>query len=253
MKTLSFGSGLGRSIVVAAFILMALSSREVGAAEESAWAFLGFSDDGGFVAVEIFGVHEDSGAPYSIIRIIDTKANQFVVPPITTCVGQGCDDTKLAKPTQKEVRTINREKAKEALARFRIDINLQGQRTKLSWKQRAHGDPGSGAVGMARETAQFRWLNADWTLVLQEVPAPNGRDTGNGPPRMIDLRLQKYGSELILQKDKSIPKSRGTGIYWYELDTMITYNNSVLVVLRYARPGDEGPDVSQLFVTGAGF
>jgi hypothetical protein len=67
----------------------------------------------------------------------------------------------------------------------------------------------------------------------------------------VSARLQKYGTELVLQKDKSLPKSRGAGIYWYELDTMITYRSSLLVVLRHARPGHEGVDVSQMFVTGA--
>jgi len=102
---------------------------------------------------------------------------------------------------------------------------------------------------MAQETAHFRWVNVDWTLVLQEIPAASGNTAGNGLPRMIDLRLQRLAMELILQKDKSIPKSRGAGIYSYGLDTVITYKNILLVVLRYVQPGRQGPDISQMFVT----
>ena len=238
------------STSIIAFVLTALASQRVRATQESEWAFLGFSLDGDYAAVEIFGVHEDGGSPYSVIRIIDTKANRFTLPPITTCIGQGCEDPRSPHPTMKEVRTRNRLKAKESLVRYRIEPNLQGERTKLSAKQRTSTNQGSGVAGLAQETAQFRWLNSDWTLMLQETPAPGGTDGGSGRPRMIDLRLQRYGAEVTLQRDASVPKSRGAGIYSYELDTVLTYGSSLVVVLRFARPGRQGPEVSQLFVTG---
>jgi predicted secreted protein len=103
---------------------------------------------------------------------------------------------------------------------------------------------------MAQETAQFAWLGAYCSLVLREVPAPGAAEGGKRSARMIDLRLQRSGAEVILQKDESIPKSRGAGIYSYEVEAAITYKNSLLVVLRYARPDNRGPDISQLFVTG---
>jgi predicted secreted protein len=235
---------------MAACLASALASRSV-RAEESSWAFVGFSQDGSFAAVEMFGTRGDRESPYSTIRIIDTKANQFTGPPITTCVGQGCAELpKSAEPGLKEVRTWNRERAREALGRFRIDLNLQGTRNSLSTKQRMSVDQGQGTGGMAREAIQFRWLDADCTLVLQEVPAPNGKD--GGASRMIDLRLQRGGTELVLQKDARIPQSRGTGIYSYEMDSMITYGTTLLVVLRYTRPGQRGPEIAQMFVTAAG-
>jgi len=241
LRRRAFGCGAA----ILAFLLATLASQRVWAAEESSWAFLGFSDDGASAAVEVFGAQADGDSPYSTIRIIDTKTNQFAGPAITTCVGQGCEAPTNPNPTLKEVRTQNRQKAKEALGRFRIDANLQGERIRWSAKQRTLGQQGSN--GMARETAQFRWLDADWTLALQEVQSP-GPDNGHGHPRMIDLRLQKYGAEFILQKDKSVPKSRGTGIYSYELDAAIGYRGSLLVVLRYTRSAPHGPDISQLFV-----
>jgi predicted secreted protein len=249
MKTTSSNNKHYCSTAIMAFFLTLLSSQQVRATEESAWAFLGFSEAGDYAAVEIFGVHEDGGSAYSMIRIIDTKANRFAVPPITTCVGQGCEDPKNPYPTTKEARTRNRLKAQEPLARFRIDVNFQGEWTKLSAKQRTSMDQGSGVGGTAQEIVQFKWLNTDLTLMLQEIPAPNGKDGGFGPPRMIDLRLQRYGAEITLQRDSSIPKSRGAGIYSYELDTVITHKNSLLVVVRHTRPGHQGPTISQMFVT----
>jgi predicted secreted protein len=250
MKTSTSNDKRRLGAVLVAFLLTVLSSRQVRATEESAWAFLGFSDDGDYAAVEIFGVHGDE-SPHSTIRIINTKANQFVGPPISTCMGrgQGCEDAKNPNATQKEARTRNRLKAKEALASHRIDANLQGEWTKLSAKQRSIVDQGSGDDGMAIETIPLRWQGVDWNLVLQEVPAPGGKNAGYGQPRMIDLRLQKNGNEFSLQKDRAIPRSRGTGIYSYGLDTAITYRNTLLVVLRYARPGRDGSEITQLFVT----
>ena len=253
MHPLSSSKKLHHSIaglaVLLTVMLTVLSSRRVHATEESEWAFLGFSLEGDYAAVESFGVHEDGGSAYSMIRIIDTKANRFASPPISTCVGQGCEASKNQNPTTKEARTLNRLKAKESLVRFRIEPNLQGERIRLSAKQRTSANQAAGVGGMAQESAQFRWRNVDWTLVLQETPAPSGTSGEHGTPRMIDLRLQRSGAEAILQRDSSIPKSRGAGIYSYELDTVITYGSSLFVVLRYARPGHQGPDVSQMFVT----
>jgi predicted secreted protein len=249
MKTTPSSESKRCSTAIMAFLLPLLSSPTVRAAEESSWAFLGFSPDGSYAAVETFGVHEDGGSPYSVIRIVDTKGNRFAGPAITTCIGQGCEDAKNPNPTMKEARTRNRVKAKEALARFAIDANLQGERPKLSARQRTSVAQGSGGGGMAQEQAQFRWQGVDCSLVLQEVPAPDGTGGGDKSPRMIDLRLQRYGTELVLQSDKSIPKSRGAGIYSYELDAVITYGGSLLVVLRHTRPGHPGPLTSQMFVT----
>lgn len=241
------GDGLRLAGAIVVCLACALSSRSVHA-EESSWAFVGFSQDGIFAAVEMFGTRGDLESPYSMIRIIDTKANQFVGPPITTCVGQGCAPLKSAEASLKDVRSLNREKAREPLGRFHIDANLQGNRNSLSTRQRSSVEQGGG--GLARESIRFRWLDADCTLVLQEVAAPNSKD--GGASRMIDLRLQRPGSELVLQKDARIPQSRGAGIYSYELDSMITYGNTLLVVLRYTRPGPRGPEIAQMFVTAAG-
>jgi predicted secreted protein len=249
MRTLPSSDKLRRGAAAVAFFLMVGSSQQVRATEESEWAFLGFSAEGDYAAVELFGVHDDGASPFSLIRIIDIKANRFAEAPIWTCIGPGCEEPKNASPTTKEARTRNRQKARDALARFRIDANVQGERTKLSAKQRTSANQASGAAGMAQETAQFRWMNTEWTLVLQEVPAPKGADGGHGTPRMLDLRLQRNGNELTLQKDRSIPKSRGVGIYAYELDTVLTYRSSLLVVVRHMQAGHEGPDTSQMFIT----
>lgn len=245
MKPSSVGSRLFRGVGMMALALIASSSAEV-RAEESSWAFLGFSQEGGFAAIELFGMHGDHELPWSTIRVIDTKANQFAGPAITTCVGQGCEPSKSPDPGLKEVRTWNREKARATLEKFHIDANIQGQRNSLATKQR-----GVDQAGLSKESIEFRWLDANCTLVLQEVVAPNGKD-GSGKQRMIDLRLQRPGSDLVLQKDTHVPQSRGQGIQSYGMDTMITYGNTILVVLRYARLGPKGSEVSQLFVTAAG-
>lgn len=245
MKRSSSGQRFFRGVGMTAFILAAWSSPEA-QAEESSWAFLGFSQEGGFAAVETFGMHGDRESPWSTIRIIDTKANQFAGLPVTTCVGQGCEAVKVPDASLKDVRAWNRDRARELLAKFHIDPSIQGQRNSLATKQR-----GVDQTGLSREAIPFRWLDADCTLVLQEVPAPGGKD-GSGRQRMIDLRLQRPGSDLVLQKDTHVPQSRGQGIQSYGMDSMITYGNTILVVLRYARLGPKGSEVSQMFVTAGG-
>jgi hypothetical protein len=34
----------------------------------------------------------------------------------------------------------------------------------------------------------------------------------------------------------------------YELDSVVTYNNSLFVILGYAQPGHQGATITQLFV-----
>jgi len=36
------------------------------------------------------------------------------------------------------------------------------------------------------------------------------------------------------------------------MDSMITYDNTILVVLRYARLGPKGSEVPQMFITAGG-
>lgn len=236
--------------LVLTVLLTVLSDRPARANEESSWAFIGFSVDGAYAAVEIFGTHGDGDAPYSMIRVIDTRSNQFTTPPITACAGAGCEGAKAAGASLRDVRAQNRLQAKEALDRHHVDLSLQGERTKLSSRQGALLGQG-GPAGVAQEAAPFRWEDAECLLQLYAVPAPSGAERGQPAPRMIDLRLHRAGAELVLQKDKSIPKSRGAGIYAYELDTVITYRTSLLVVLRHTRPSPHGPVVSQMFVTTA--
>lgn len=246
MKPSSLGKRLFRGVGMMVFILVASASTKV-QAEESSWAFLGFSPEGGFAAIELFGMHGDREMPWSTIRVIDTKANQFVGPPVTTCVGQGCEAVKAPDPSLKDVRAWNREKARGTLEKYHVDANIQGQHNSLATKQR-----GVDQAGLSKEAIEFRWLDANCTLVLQELVAPNGKD-GSGRQRMIDLRLQRPGADLVLQKDTHVPQSRGQGIQSYGMDSMITYGNTILVVLRYARLAPKGgADVSQLFVTASG-
>ncbi len=253
MKTSSANKKQGhRPLVVAlvaTFLPIALPIGQARAAEESGWACLGFSEAGDHVAVEVFGVREDTDAAYSTIRVVDVKTNRFAAPAVTTCIGKGCEDPGGSSPTAKEARTRNHQKAKSTMAQFGIGEDLRGERSLLSAKSRTVQGEGSDAKDMAIESAQFPWLGAYANLVLREVKAP-GASQGKHTARMIDLRLQRAGAEVILQKDDSIPKSRGTGIHSYGLEAVVTHKNSLLVVLRYARAGQKGEEVSQLFVTG---
>lgn len=251
MKTLpsSQNRRRGRAAVLVTFLLTTLLAPALRADEESGWACLGFSDSGDYVAVERFGVHEDSGAAYSMIRVIDVKANRFATPEITTCVGKGCEAPQGSAPTTQEARARNRQNAKSTLAQFGLGDSLRGERLLLSARNRTIPDRGSREGATAAESAQFTWMGINCALMLRELPAP-GAPGGKHAPRMIDVRLERGGLELVLQKDEHLPKSRGAGVYAYELEAVLAHKGSLLVVLRYSMPARQGAEVSQLFVTG---
>jgi predicted secreted protein len=219
------------------------------ATEASSWDVVGFSADGSHVAVDIHGWHDGCGCPYSSIRILQTKTNRFVDSSVETTIEDGSQQAGSAGASEEEARKRNRLKAMKLLARYHIDDRLPGDRPKLSDRRRVPADRvRSQPALMARESVRFRWRDSDFTLVLQEVAAPNGEDEGYGRPRMLDLRLKRDGKETLLQKDRRLPTSRGLGVYVYNLVAVVTYETAIMVVVSYAKPGYEGPDTSQLFI-----
>lgn len=251
MKTLPSRPRRSRAPVfrLGAFLLTMLLAASLHADEESGWACLGFSDSGDHVAVEWFGAHGDSGAAYSTIRVIDVKANRFVTPAIRTCIGKGCEAPHGPAPTVTEARVRNRQNAKSTLAQFGLAGNLRGERLLFSGRSRTMPDRTPRARATALESAQFTWMGTPCALVLRELQAP-GAQAGRHAARMIDLRLQRPGLEVVLQTDEHLPKSRGATVDAYELEAVLVHGRALLVVIRYTQPGRRGPEASQLFVSG---
>jgi predicted secreted protein len=229
-----------RLLLGAAILAAGMVSVRADATEASSWAILGFSADGQYLAWERFGTHDGSGFPYSTIFILSTEKNQYAVPPIS------CELETEGAP-EASARKANLKKAEAALTRFGIEKRHLGEKQRLLKQTRV---PTNSFGQMARATAQFQWRGALWTLVLQEVWAKSGKDEDGGLPRMLDLRLQGNGKEWILQKDNQLPRSRGLGVYFYDLVSVQTYQSFVAVVVEYSYPGYEGPNTNQLVVTG---
>jgi predicted secreted protein len=75
-----------------------------------------------------------------------------------------------------------------------------------------------------------------------------------GRAALMDLAIT-YGKKgqpisYSLQKDRSVPKSRGSCPSGYGIENVYIYKKGIAVIVSYGMPGFEGPDVRHLIVTG---
>ena len=235
-----------RAILAVAVFLIASSSTSARSDDEGSEPFLGFSEDGRYLAWEDSGVQDGSDDPYSHIYILDVERNRYAAPPVSTILSD-LDQAGKRGRSQTGARQINLRKAKALLNKFGIEKRFQGERQKILHYRRVPArNPNH--EHMVQTTEQFKWRNTDWTLVLKEVADKMGRDEGWGLLRMFDLRLRGEGKEQVLQKDTQLPSSRGS-VYEYDLGSVWTYKSSLVVLVSYVAPGFEVQDTRLLFVT----
>lgn len=236
-----------RRVVVATLVVLASSAgRRAYAGDGGNWRILGFSEDGQYVSWERSGIEDGSESARSDIYILDVERNRSAVPAISVILARD-PHTRTAAPSEEDARKINLTKAKALLKKLGIDSRFKAERRELRNRRRVPPDD-PGHEHMARTTAQLAWRDTEWTLVLQEVADKRRGDEGMGPLRMFDLRLSGGGTEMVLQKDMRLPRSRGA-VYAYDLGSVWTYRSSLIVVISYLAPGFEAQNWNVLLVT----
>jgi predicted secreted protein len=233
--------------VLAALVILMFGSI-VRAGDYATLNFIGFSQDGKYLAFEQYGVQDESGFPYSSYYFIDVAKNAFAVPPVQVRI-----DNELA--TQKQARTRAKLRSAATLRRLRIVSGNTGQLTvarMLTDLSLEH--PGSGKpqrVNFA-EIVDSMYRSGNYELVLNpvEVKVKTCQHTDQ-PIYKFDLSLRDKDADktVILQKDGPKPLSDFC-LSEFAIQFVYLYKENIAVFLNIYDPGFEGPDMRYLVVTG---
>jgi len=204
------------------------------AGDNSQLNVIGFSSQGDYLAYETFGVYDGSGTPYANFFVVDTNKNDFVV--ISRLTGEPNENIAIfrnenLKKIEKKLQTYQIEK--ENLGVLRIHYTIYDQLV---------------------DTHKARFIipfHNTYDIILNEYILENDPDT-TSPVKIFTLILKNNaGDKKTLQKDTSLPKSRGK-VFSYRIERIYTYNKNVIAVFLNAySPGFEGPNMRYLIVTGS--
>jgi len=96
------------------------------------------------------------------------------------------------------------------------------------------------------------YRHGDYELTLKEMVANSKECSVSDEPKIFELILKnkETNKTKVLQKDRTIPRSRRCANS-YQISDVFIYNNYIAVFLNmFIPPGYEGPDMRYLVVTG---
>ena len=196
------------------------------AGDTSDYIFYGFSDDLRYCAFETYGVQGGNGFPYSIFYIVDVDKNKYAVKPMALY------DEK--NHNLQQTRELNAYNASANLNKYRINPVNMGRMIFTNPK-----DKYLQVFKIGEEIYALRLLEKDADILQTE----------DVKEKILELQLIKNQKVIVLQKDKSLPRSRGYA-YRYRLVSAYINKNKIAVFVEYERKGFEGPEVRQIVITG---
>lgn len=230
-------------------LLVSLLILPVKAGDFATLNFIGFSKDGRYLAFEEYGTQDGSGFPYANIYVIDVAKNSFASPSVAIRLEQETATEQMARARAKL-------RAAAALKRFRIVAGNTGtllvSRLLTDITAYDRKDPGDERKINFAEVIGSMYREGDYDLILKSSNAEVKDCTYlDDPPRKLELLLKDNNADktLVLQKDPSLPASRGCPMS-YEMQRVYVYQNFIAVFLNTYHMGFEGPDMRYMVVTG---
>jgi predicted secreted protein len=236
-------------ILTLAALLVSLLVLPVKAGDFATLNFIGFSKDGRYLAFEEYGTQDGSGFPYASFYVIDVAKNSFASPEVTVRLEQETATEQMARARAKL-------RAAAALKRFRIIAGNTGTLlvSRLLTDITAYDRKDSAderKINFA-EVIGSMYREGDYDLILRPSNAEVKDCTYlDDPPKKLELLLRDNNAEktLVLQKDASLPASRGCPMS-YEMQRVYVYQNFIAVFLNTYHMGFEGPDMRYMVITG---
>ena len=205
--------------------------------------FIGFSNDGKYMAFETYGISDGSGHGYSKITMINVAKNTWVASPLKT-------GTEADMYTEAQARAANRAKADKQLAALGI---VDGATGTHAFSRKITDLTGyTSPVRFARFVSSTYQIG-DFELNLTETPASSAQCNVYTPParKILELTLKnrETNNTQILQKDTKLPSSRFCPES-YQIADVFIHEKRLVVFLNMFSPGFEGNSMSYLAVTG---
>ena len=245
------------------------------AAELSRSQVLGFSADGRYFVFEEFGIQDGLGIPYASLFAIDVKNDRWVKGTPIRLKGTEAESLALEESNSKKGLTnhLQIEESFEAaltekrrLVKKKAASVLTGIGKLWPAVQQVHNPPfeftGDSKTVRFSGVGYTNLVNSSnstkgWRLEVHERTFPATESCFSLYENMkgftLSLINERTGSETVLNSDTRVPKSRACP-QGYHIEEVWTFPRdgggfSLAVLIRYGRPGFEGPDGRLLAVT----
>lgn len=237
------------------FFVLAIIPASVFAGDFATLNFIGFSEDGKYLAFEEYGTQDGSGFPYSNYYFIDVTKNSYAVAPIK----QTFKDFDESNPPGEDVVRLKTKKAAAAnLKKFKIVPGNTG--ALLVARLPTDIDAGKIEPNDENKNQVIKFYDEEYEgyggdifeLRLKISKVDLKRCDYNYEPTLkfeLLLKSTRNDTEKILQKDKDLPESRGCP-HTYSVQNIYTYKNKIAVFMNVYTLGFEGPDMRFMVVSG---
>jgi predicted secreted protein len=212
--------------------------------------FIGFSENGEYLAFEQYGIQDGSGFAYTEIIMVNVPKNSYACPTIT-CIGD--EEHMTLAITRDSVLT----KARSKLKMLSIVQGNTGEHVIHHPLSDLEADPKH--VRFYEQAGGIQALSGlrEYALTLNEIEVSNDNNEygyGFGPPKMLELIINTPGvdEKVVLQRDTKLPKRRSNVLYYRIQDVYIYHcagQKYIAVFICYDMPGFEGSDLRFMVVT----
>ncbi len=243
-----------------------ISSTTVWAGDATKLHFIGFSEEGKYLAFQQYGTADGSGIPFSTLYFVDVKHNKYPKKQVETL------DTTSEK-SEGNILQQNFDAGADTLKNLGIIAGNQGQKVvshlfsdigvELKTVRFAVGTPLAGlyyrAYALTLEEmksdkkCQLSKPKKNRTYILNLRERDGRKDCfGVGQSRMFTLYLHNENENVakILQKDRTLPSSRGCPLGYRIQDVYVYQEKYIAIFINMFTPGFEGQDMRYLVVTG---
>ena len=232
--------------LVAVAMAFALCAVPAGAGDFAERHIFGFSPGGSHFAFEEYGVQDGSGFPYSNIYIVDV-ANDSWLPgtPLRIRIDE-------ESATLEDARLQSHQQAAGRLEQFRIGR----QPTHVASNPYTQLNADFNFVLVNPRVASLA-IDKPYAFKLSAFPLPGPAycaDFGETQGFQLEMIYGDDDTNLTLQRDEQIPKSRACPLNYQIADIYTFYPQSgapvFAVLIRMIQVGFEGPDGRYLAITG---
>ena len=244
-------------LLLFAFFVTAIMPASIFAGDFATLNFIGFSEDGKYLAFEEYGTQDGIGFPYSTYYFIETAKNSYAAAPVKMTVKEGIDEDAI--PSEDAIRLTAKKSAAANLKKFKIVTGNTG--VLLAARLPTDINVEKLDQGSENKNQTIKFYGADYEgytpnffeLSLKSSASNSKRCQGFGFDDTLKFELSlkdsSGGTSKILQKDKDLPESRGC-VNAYSVQNIYTFKDKIAVFINNYSYGFEGPDMRYMVVTG---
>jgi len=206
--------------------------------------FIGFSEEGKYLAFQEYGVTDGEGAAYANTFFLEVASNRYAAKPVRSVQPDAEEAAEFI------LQAENLAAAQDELEKLGIASGKIGTQVIANNIHELSADPHEQrfALGLPLAGSPYEV----YKLTLEETTG-EAECFGLGQAKQFTLTVMNeyHQKPQILQADKAIPKSRGCPL-GYRIQEVYVHNNQHLVVfLNVFKPGFEGQNMRFMAVSAA--